>query len=93
MQTEKQIIEKFIVDTIVINPINEIIEKLKNNLFYNHDIKYLKFKLKEFTKLALELLNINLKVSLPNLNVLNDYNTKRFISYFEILLKYFKQAE
>jgi len=93
MQTEKQIIDKFIVDTIVIDPITNIIEKLKNNLFYTHDIKYLKFKLKEFTKLALELININLKISLPNLTVLNDYNKQRFISYFEVLLKYFKQAE
>lgn len=89
----QSILDQFTIDTILIDPMQDIITKLENKEFRDCDISWLNNKLYKFTKFAAETLEkeIGLQGELVNNNgVLNDQNIKRFIEAFKTLLNYFK---
>ena len=91
---ENEAINQFIIEMTLINPVKDIIKKLKNNEFRDCDINLLNKKLRDFTMFSCKTLNIN--VSLNNLEnkmdgvVMNSYVSNMYISRFETLLKYFE---
>ena len=89
---KNEAINTFIIDTVLIDPINDIIFKLKNKEFRDGDIKWLIDKLHKYTAFAAETLGIKLSfVSISYDGVeLNDYTTERFIEAFATLLNYFR---
>lgn len=91
---ENEAINQFVIDTILINPVKDIIKKLKNNEFRDCDINFLDKRLIDYTSFACKTLNIN--VALNNLDnkkdgvIMNNYVSNMYISRFETLLKYFE---
>lgn len=94
MATIKQteVINNFIIDTVLINPIEKILFQLGNKEFRDCDIKWLDNKFKQFTDFAAETLGIKLPaVSKPeNFPVFNTYVQNYYTERFQKLLKYFK---
>ena len=80
------------IDTFLIEPIDDIIFKLKNKEFRDGDIRWLNDRLYKYTAFAAETLGIKFpEIELiSNDGVLNDYTTARFIKAFTTLLNYFK---
>jgi hypothetical protein len=92
--TNKEVMEKFIIEMTLISPIENILLKLKSKNFRDCDIKWLDEKLEGFIKFAGQTLKLNINTpsqifSAKN-TVLNEYVTNQYINRFEILLKYFK---
>lgn len=92
---ENDVINKFVINVILIDPIYKIIEKLKNREFRDIDIKYLDRKLKCFTSFACKTLNIDFSFSEMIDNdrsgvIMNDYIVDQYIERFTILLQYFE---
>ena len=89
---KNEAINRFIFEAVLIDPINDIILKLKNKEFRDCDIKWLNGKLYKFTAVAAETLGVKFpEIQLiSNDGVLNDYTTTRFIEAFTTLLNYFK---
>ncbi|MDD2446036.1 MAG: hypothetical protein PHX09_04470 [Clostridia bacterium] len=91
---ENNTINQFIIEMTLINPVSDIVKKLKNNEFRDCDIAYLDRKLMDYTSFACKTLNIN--VALNNLDnkkdgvVINNYVSNMYISRFETILKYFE---
>lgn len=57
--TNNLIIDQFIIETTLVNPLEKIVNQLKNHEFRDCDIKWLDSKLEKFTELACETLGIN----------------------------------
>ena len=89
---KNEAINTFIIETVLIDPISDIIFKLKNKEYRDCDIKWLNGKLYKYTAVAAETLGIKFpEIELiSNDGVLNDYTTARFIEAFTTLLNYFK---
>ena len=89
---KNEAINRFIIEAVLIDTINEIIFKLKNKEFRDCDIRWLNDKLNKFTAFAAKTLGIKFpEIELiSNAGVLNDYTTARFIEAFTRLLNYFK---
>lgn len=85
------VIDNFIIQVSLIDPINHIICKLKEGSFRDCDIKWLDAKQGAFTKLACETLRIeiNLPISENKGKIINDYIVKQYVSRFDTLLQYF----
>lgn len=88
----KETVNSFIIDTVLISPIEKIISQLKNNEFRDCDIKWLDKKLKGFIDFAAETLAINAPiVSKPSdFPYFNPYVQNYYTERFTILLDYFK---
>ena len=89
---KNEAINTFIIETLVIDPINDIIFKLENKEFRDRDIKWLNNQLYKFTAFAAETMGIKFpEIELiSNDGVLNDYTIASFIAAFTTLLNYFK---
>ena len=89
---KNEAINTFIIETVLIEPISDIIFKLENKEFRDCDIRWLNDKLYKFTTVAAETLGIKFpEIELISHDgVLNDYTTIRFIEAFTTLLNYFK---
>ena len=89
---KNEAINTFIIEAMLIDPINDIILKLKNKEFRDGDIRWLNDKLYKFTAVAAETMGIKFpEIELiSNDGVLNDYTIIRFIEAFTTLLNYFK---
>lgn len=89
---ENEAINTFIIEAVLIDPINDIIFKLENKEFRNCDIRWLNDKLYKYTAFAAKTLGIKFpEIELISHDgVLNDYTTARFIEAFTTLLNYFK---
>ena len=89
---KNEAINRFIIETVLIEPISDIIFKLKNKEFRDCDIRWINDKLYKFTAFAAETMGIKFpEIELIiNDGVLNDYTTARFIEAFTTLLNYFK---
>ena len=89
---KNEALNTFIIEAVLIDPIDEIIFKLKNKEFRDCDIRWLNDKLYKFTAVAAETMGIKFpEIELiSNDGVLNDYTTARFIEAFTTLLNYFK---
>lgn len=102
----KQIIERLegrledlLFDSMVINPIKNIIETLNNGGYRNCDIVWLDNNLEKFTKLACQTLGENVitpldeKIHFENNEkfvTLNEQTQQKYLGYFTTLLNYFK---
>ncbi|HOG19781.1 MAG TPA: hypothetical protein PKW37_05010 [Salinivirgaceae bacterium] len=89
---KNEALNTFIIEAVLIDPINDIIFKLKNKEFRDSDIRWLNDKLYKYTAVAAETLGIKFpEIELISHDgVLNDYTTERFIEAFTTLLNYFK---
>ena len=87
----KDLIDNFIIDTMLIDPIRDIITKLENNNFRDCDITWLNNKLDTFTNIALETMGKRINIPTLKYTVLNDYVQSTFLRYFNVLLDYFKK--
>lgn len=97
---ENEAINNFIIDTMLIDPITKIIEKLKRNEFRGYDksdIDYLDKKLEYFASIACELLNIEFSHIIAELRrkdssllFINASIKERYIGNFTVLLEFFK---
>jgi len=85
-------IQQFIIETVLINPVKDIVSKLENKEFRDCDIKWLNDKLYNFTNFAAETLGKKFgRIDLVNNDgLLNEYKTNEFLKAFRTLLNYFK---
>lgn len=96
MKTENtEVLNQFVIETILITPISKIIEGLKNRTFRDCDIKWLDVKLEKFISFAAETLGIKNIITPSNINkapftILNDHNTNYYLDKFNTLLAYFE---
>lgn len=84
------VIESFIYEVVLIDPIKDIVNKLENNEFRDCDIKWLNDKLNKFTSFALETLDKTFELGEIGSTVMNDTIKSRFLNCFNTLLKYYK---
>jgi hypothetical protein len=94
LNTENDVVNKFIIDVTLIDPINKIIDGLKNGEYRNIDINYLDKKLEHFTEVACKMLNIDFPDTVLENDrsgvILNDYIKNQYIERFTTLLLYFE---
>ncbi|HPC13778.1 MAG TPA: hypothetical protein PLN36_05365 [Bacteroidales bacterium] len=94
INTENDVVNKFIIDVTLIDPINKIIDGLKNGKYRNIDINYLDKKLEHFTEVACKMLNIDFSGTVIENDrsgvILNDYTKNIYIERFTTLLRYFE---
>ncbi len=92
--TNNTVIDQFIIETTLINPIEKIILQLKNGEFRDCDIKWLDSKLEKFIEIAAKTLGINVimptKLDSETFIILNNYALKYYKDKFNTLLNYFK---
>ena len=92
--TNNSVIDQFIIETSLINPIEKIISQLKNGEFRDCDIKWLDSKLENFIEFAAKTLGINAimpnKLDSETFTILNNYALKYYKDKFNTLLNYFK---
>jgi len=92
---KNEALNTFVIEAVLIDPIDDIIFKLKNKEFRDCDIKWLNDKLYKYTAFAAKTLRIDFpEIELiSNDGVLNDYTIARFIEAFTTLLNYFKNFQ
>ena len=94
LNTENDVVNKFIIDVTIIDPIKSIIDGLKNGKYLNIDINYLDKKLEHFTAVACKMLNIDFSGTMIENDrsgvILNDYIKNIYIERFTTLLRYFE---
>jgi len=89
---QSEVINNFIIETVLISPIEKILSQLNNNEFRDCDIKWLDVKLKNFIDFAAETLYLQTP-SLPEreeFKTFNAYVKNHYTEKFQILLNYFK---
>jgi hypothetical protein len=86
------VLDQFIIETVLINPVKDIVSKLEKKEFRDCDIKWLNDRLYKFTNFAAETLGKKFgRIDLvSNDGLLNEYKTNEFIKAFTTLLNYFK---
>lgn len=90
---DKEVVDKLIIDVLIINPIEKIIEGLKVHEYWGKDIPYLSKTLRMYTEMACKLLNI-LEVDIRDEDCeMNDYVRTRYIERFTTLLEFFKSID
>jgi hypothetical protein len=94
INTENDVVNKFIIDELLCDPIKSIIEGLKNGEYRDIDINYLDSKLEHFTAVACKMLNIDFSGSVIENDrigvILNDYIKNQYIERFTTILRYFE---
>lgn len=88
----ESLINSFIIDTVLIEPIEKILSDFENQNFIDCDINWLNKQLEKFTSIACKLLQRD-EIFLSQDNeykILNPYLTNKYTNYFNILLNYFK---
>lgn len=90
--TKSPVINDFIIDTTLIQPVNNIVKGLNDGIYRDCDIKWLDGKLEAFTRLACQTLGIALPAPPPteHFTLLNEYVKMQYINRFTTLLNYFK---
>lgn len=91
--TNNTAIDQFIIEVSLIDPINKILNQLKNGEFRDCDILWLDKKLEGFVEFAAKTLNIN--GAMPQIEsikpaYMNSYAIEYYSKYFNHLLNYFK---
>lgn len=90
METEMQ---KFIIETVLIDPIAKIISQIENGEMRDCDIKWIDSKLEKFTSFAAETLGIKITIGSDNqekFQQMNEYVRVYYVKKFTTLLNYFK---
>lgn len=90
--SNSSVINDFIIDVTLIQPVSKIIKGLEDGIYRDCDIKWLDTKLEAFTRLACKTLGIAFLVApdIGHFELLNDYVKNQYISRFNTLLNYFK---
>lgn len=90
--TNNPAMQQFIIERVLINPINDILLKFKNKEFRDCDINWLNDRLYKFTSFAAETLGKKFpEIELvSNDGILSDYKIIKFKEAFTTLLNYFK---
>jgi len=93
-ETNNTVIDQFIIEMSLIDPIEKIILQLKNGEFRDCDIKWLDSKLENFIEFAAKTLGINAimpnKLESETFTILNNYALIYYKDKFNALLNYFK---
>lgn len=86
------VIDNFIIDTVLVQPVKDIIVKLEQGGFRDCDIVWLDKKLADFTSFAANTLGIKVEIEISNATpkILNEYSKNRYKNYFKKLLNYFE---
>jgi len=89
---DKGMVDDFIFEMTLINPIEKIIAKLKNKDYRDCDVTWLDSKLDKFIRFAAETFGMKMPAQIERkpFPVLNDHNYKYYIEKFTTLLNYFK---
>jgi len=95
MQTSNPLINQFIINTVLIDPIQDILSKIKEGSFRDCDIKWLDSKFEAFIKFAAETLGItgimpSEVLASKSFKHLNNYSKDVYSKRFQTLLDYFK---
>lgn len=93
MKTLKQeIVDQFIIEVTLIDPIQKIINQLNSGSFRDCDIKWLDKKLSDLIHLAAKTLNISLPIQAEKEHFIgfNAYVKDYYLTKFTNLLIYFK---
>ena len=88
----ESLINDFIIDTVLIEPIEKIIYNFENQNFRDCDIDWLNQQLEKFTSVTCKLLQRD-EIFLNQINgykTLNPFLIEKYTNYFNILLNYFK---
>ena len=91
--TNNAVLEQFIIEVSLIDPINKILNQLKNGDFRDCDINWLDKKLESFVEFAAKTLKINTVMPQSESakpSRMNRYAYEYYINYFNHLLNYFK---
>lgn len=92
--TNTPVIDQFIIEVSLVEPVSKIIDQLKNGEFRDCDIKWLDAKLEKFTEFACKTLGINAimpsQVESEKATTLNNYVVTQYLTRFNTLLQYFK---
>ena len=91
--TNNTAIDQFIIEVSLIDPVNKILDQLKNGEFRDCDIKWLDKILEGFVEFSAKTLNIN--GGMPQREsikpaYMNSYAIEYYSKYFNHLLNYFK---
>lgn len=89
---ENSVVDNFIIDTVLVSPIEKISSQLNNNEFRDCDIKWLDTKMKNFIVFAGETLNVKAPVMAEGeaFELFNEYVKEYYTKRFTTLLDYFK---
>lgn len=94
IKLKNEVIDQFIIDVVLIDPIKNIINLLKTDKLRDCDINWLDKKLDNFMKFACETLMINgltrSDFGSKNDKILNTYTRTQYLKYFTALLNYFE---
>ena len=99
MKTEglnQEVVNSFIIEIVLISPIEKIITKLNNNEFRDCDTELLNNKLKNLVEFAVKTLGIKEIINHredSNPKIMNRYNKERYLNHFNNLLQYFKSLK
>jgi len=90
---QQEVINGFIINSVLISPVEKMLSQLENKEFRDCDIKWLDSKFKSFTDLAAETLGIKPPaISKPeDFKFFNPYVQNYYTERFKILLDYFKK--
>ena len=91
----KEVVNQFVIDMVLVEPVEKIIENLNNNVYRDCDVSFLNTKIKNFINFALETLNVNILIKpvdedLVGYNNLNDHTKAVMLKSFNVVLAYFK---
>lgn len=88
----QDLLDNFIIEVKLIDPINKILNGLRGYEFRDCDITWLDNKLAAFTDIACKTLFIQIPTLVPTEKgkVLNEFTKKQYIERFTTLLTYFK---
>ncbi len=89
-QVKQELINDLFYELLLIKPITEIIDNLKNKKYRDTDVKYLSDKLKTYTQIAIDMQFMKYKIEEDIIGIMNNYNRERFLNYFNVLLTFFK---
>ena len=88
--TKQDTINTFVIESILIIPIVDIITKLKHDEFRDCDINWLNLKIETFTDIALKTLHKTFPLFSIETSIMNHYTKTKYLHYFNTLLDYFK---
>lgn len=88
---KQEILNQFIINVTLIDPIKKIITNLENKNYRDCDVKWLDSKLEAYVKLTCETLGVKgLTIPSSHYTILNEYVYTKYLGYFNNLLSYFK---
>lgn len=91
--SNNETLNQFIIETVLINPIQKIVDGLKSRNFRDCDIKWLNDKMEGFIEFAAETLGVKVPVQVERekFGMLNAHSLNYYTTRFTTLLDYFKR--